>query len=180
MKNKSKIVSLRKKQERLEFWKKYGGWILCVNALISISLIPVCVMAPIGLTISLLESFYCGSSLFAMGYHEIFGDKKVKTKMNKIDEQISKLVREDKEELNINSQYNKLTEIKAEIKESKKEERKQKKLIKEMVDRKNLGARNQRRLIRELTRTKKAQAKIEAEKEILNQTQENQENIINV
>ena len=159
MTNKSKIIKLEKKKTKLKFWHNCGGWILCVNALIPTMLLMPCVMANIAPTLAIIESLYLGFSVLALFEHEIFGEKKIKQKIQNLDQEILNLVKTDKEEMNILIEHDKTQTLERELKH-------QKQLVKEMIKTKNQQAQSQKNYLKELTLKYKREAKSLAEKEI--------------
>ena len=166
MKEKSKIIKLKNKQNRLKFWHKWGGWILCVNSLISIILLMPYVMANVAPTLALIESLYLGFSVLSSFEHELFGEKKTKQKIQDLDQQILNLIKADEEEVKILSEFNKIDEIQKDVCQMKQQLKEQKQLVKEMIKTKNEEAKKQKNYIKELTIKYKKQAKENAEKDV--------------
>jgi len=166
MTNKSKIIKLEKKQNRLKFWHNWGGWILCINALIPIMLLMPCVIANIAPTLALIESLYLGFSVLASFEHELISEKKIKQKIQDLDQQIFELVKTDEEEMNILREYDKIENIKREICQKQEQIKNQKQLVKKMIKTKNYSAKGQKNLVKELTKRNRINAKENAEKEV--------------
>ncbi len=166
LKQKSKIIKLRKQQDRLKFWKKYGGWILCVNTLIPVYLLSVCVMAPVSSLITLIETVYLGTSILAFGVHERFGEKKLQEKIGEIDHEILELIKTDSEEFEILKEYDKIETLEREIHQIETAKREQKRLVEQLIAKKNLEAKQQQNYVKELTKKKKAEARDKAIEEI--------------
>lgn len=174
LKQKTKIIKLRKQQHRLKFWKKYGAWILCVNALIPISLVlPIVVMAPVGLTIALISSIYLGTSILASVFHDLFAEKKLQDKIGDLDYEILQLVQNDEEEFEILKEYDKIETLEREIHQKETAKREQKSLVAQLIAKKNQEAKRQQNYIKELTRKKKLEAKDKAIEEIASMNEEN-------
>lgn len=165
MKEKSKIIKLKNKQKRLKFWHNWGGWILCANALIPIMLLVPCVMANITPTLALLESLYLGFSVLASFEHELFGEKKIKQKIQDLDQQILHLVKTDEEEMKILREHDKIEDLQKEINLKQQELKKQRELVKALIKDNTTKVKAQQNYIKELTSKKKKSAKAEAIKE---------------
>lgn len=166
MKQKSKIIQLKNKQNRLKFWHRWGGWILCVNALIPIMLLMPCVMANISPMLAVAESLYLGMSVLASFTHELFGEEKIRQTIQDTDQKILKLVKTDEREMQILREHDKIEHIQKDVKEKQSELKQQKELVKELIKKKNLEAKSQQSHIKYLTRYKKQNAKAEAVAEV--------------
>ena len=166
MKEKSKILKLINKQNRLKFCHKWGGWILLVNVIISIGLLMPCVMSNITSTLKVLEYLYLGASVIAIGCHDIFGEEKIKQKMQDVDQEVLHLAKSDASEMQILREYDKVETIKKEINAKEREIKEQRQLVKELIKKKNLESVAQKNYIKFLTKTKKQNAKSETMKEV--------------
>jgi len=166
MTNKSKIIKLEKKKNKLKFWYNWGGWILCVNALIPIILLMPCVIANISPVLAIAESLYLGFSVLASFEHELIGEKKIRQKIQNLDQDILQLVKTDKKEMNILREYDKIETLKKQINAKEREIKEQRQLVKELINEKNKEAKSQLNYVKELTKRNVKQAKEMAEKEV--------------
>ena len=143
MTNKSKVIKLKHQHKRIKFWNKWGGWILCGNALISISLLALVAITNIGVAFAFFESLYFGASILAVGAHDLFDKNKTRNKLSEVDQEILHLIKTDDAEMQILREYDKIEHIQKDVKEKQSELKQQKELVKELIKKKNLEAKNQ-------------------------------------
>ena len=166
MTQKSKIVKLKNKSERLKFWHKWGGMLLSGNALISIITTPICLLSKCPAILMLLQSFYFCSSIFVGMGHMLIGEKKIVQKIREIDQQTFQLVKKDKIEMAILREQDKIADIKRDLKNKEKELKKQRELVKTLIKDKNLQAKGQKKYLKVLISRYKNQARAMAEQDL--------------
>ena len=170
MKYKSKILKLKRKQNRLKFWHNWGGYFFAFNALVSVALVPINALFMATTLSTILVSAYLTMSIGLLGGHDVYGKDILLNKKQETEQDILQLVKTDDAELEILKEADKIDTLQKEINAKKQEQKEQRKLIKELIKKKNLAAAAQQDYVKELTKNKIKNARSEAEQEVENLT----------
>lgn len=181
-KEKSKVLKLKKKYDRLT-------WLINYKFLISAGITIVSLLtATIGIVASLIPLWLTTTCLtmVALGIISVNFDaetcRKINVKRDKLDEQINKLIDEDSEEKQILNEYQQIKNLE---KETIRQVKDKKHLIKTLIEKKNEEAKQHEKLVKLLAEAKKANADEKVVEQIEKQLNENcnikeQENTINL
>lgn len=158
VKQMSKVLKLKKEQENLKRWNKYGSWFLTANALISIPFMVALVFAQVLPTLAMVLAIYLGVSITSCVINESIMKNKIYKRIGEIDQEILKITKQDLEELKILIEHDRLIDMEKNLKKEQEKISVQKRIIKEMIKNKNEKANAQQNYIKELTKKYEKQA----------------------
>ena len=156
--NKSKILKLINKQNKLKLWNNIGDLILLLNAITSSVPFAIFTILNISIWLTLFGALYLVSSMSAICINNLLKNKTL-LKISDIDQQILNIVKSDDDEMVILKEYYKVQDIQKNL-------NKEKRLLKELID-KNYNKNNSNKI-----------SKYAVKQEILNEFSEDENLII--